>query len=371
MILMVRSGRFVALLTGLAVLGSAITAGCLGSNPSVITTKAQLGQALFNDTSLSTPPGQSCQSCHQSGAHFVDPRRDSPTSEGANSGLFGNRQAPTVLYAQFIPPLTYDAGSDDYTGGIFWDGRVNSLKEQAKKPFLNPIEMGNKDAAAVVEKVRTGSFGNVLRSIYGQDIFSDTEKAYDAIADAIATFEQQPQFATFSSRYDQYLDGASTLNTQELRGLALFNGKAGCVKCHPSAKGPAGEKPMFTDFSYDNIGLPVNSNSKFFGLPRRFNPDGANFRDTGLQATTHRPGDVGRFRVPTLRNIAVTAPYFHNGFAATLKDAVQFYNKRDTGMFGPAEFPGNMNTEELGNLNLTDAEVDDIVAFLQTLTDQR
>jgi cytochrome c peroxidase len=86
-------------------------------------------------------------------------------------------------------------------------------------------------------------------------------------------------------------------------------------------------------------------------------------------ATTHRPGDEGRHRVPTLRNIAKTAPYFHNGLAKTLTDAVQFYNKRDLGGFGAAEFPANMNTEELGNLTLTDAEVADIVAFLETLTD--
>ncbi|MES1228005.1 MAG: cytochrome c peroxidase, partial [Armatimonadota bacterium] len=331
--------------------------------------KAELGLALFQDTTLSTPAGQSCASCHQLNANFIDPRTDSPTSEGAVHGLFGNRQAPGVMYAKFVPPLTYDPAEDDYTGGLFWDGRANTLQDQAKKPFLNPIEMGNANQLEVVNKVKAGPFANELMRLYGADVFADTNRAYDAITDALAQFEKGAVFGQFTSRYDRYLAGEPTLNIAEKRGLALFEGKAGCAGCHPSQMGADKKPPMFTDFTYDNIGLPKNTNSKFFTNPPAFNPDGAGFMDKGLEETTHRPGDVGRFRVLTLRNIAVTAPYFHNGFAKTLTEAVQFYNKRDSGIFGPSEFPGNRNPDELGDLKLTDQEVDDIVSFLNTLTD--
>ena len=273
-----------------------------------------------------------------------------------------------MMYMAFSPPFHFDADAQDYLGGQFWDGRAKNLETQAKLPLLNPVEMNNANPAEVVNKVKNGKFAALMIQIYGSDIFNDTTKAYNAIAESIATFEHTHEAAPFSSKYDYFLKGVAKLSPAEMHGLQLFNGKAGCASCHPSAPSN-GNAPLFTDFSYDNIGLPKNTQSKFLTMPPEFNPAGAAFTDLGLYQTTKRPGDMGRFKVPTLRNIAITAPYFHNGVFKTLKQAVHFYNARDVGGFAPPEVPATMNRDELGNLHLTDSEENDIVAFLNTLTD--
>jgi cytochrome c peroxidase len=347
--------------------------GCGGSGDSganVTGQKVILGSLLFNDTRLSSPAGQACASCHQQSAGFSDPRQDSPTSEGVVAGLFGNRQAPTAKYMAFSPPFHFDDVEQDYIGGQFWDGRAADLAAQAGPPMLNPVEMNNSSKAEVVAKVMNSELKTTFQKVYGAGVFNDTDTAFAAITDAIAAFEKTKTFAPFSSKYDAFLAGRTSLTSAESRGLALYNGKAGCAACHPSSSAPGDlTPPLFTDFTYDNIGLPKNPNNKFYTDPIGVNPDGAAFVDLGLQNTTHRPEDAGRFKVATLRNIAVSGPYFHNGVVTTLEQAVQFYNKRDSGIFGPAEIPATQNNEELGNLGLTDAEVADIVAFLKTLTD--
>ncbi len=346
-----------------------LVSGCGSGHSSVQQDKVELGRAFFNDTSLSQPVGQSCATCHQSAKAFVDPRQDTPTSEGAVSGLFGKRQTPSIDYMAFSPPFHFDNDEQDYIGGQFWDGRAVDLKDQVHFPVLSTFEMNNATKAEVVARVSAGPHAERLKQIYGAAIFNDPDQAFDAIADAIATFETSHEFSPFNSKYDLYLKGQVTLSPAETRGLALFRGKALCANCHPSDPGPGGTPPLFTDFTYDNIGLPRNTQSRFLMMPPQINPEGLAFADVGLKQTTNRPEDVGRMKVPTLRNIAVTAPYFHNGVFQTLEQAVQFYNKRDLGVFPSPEFPDNMNTEELGNLHLTDQEVADIVAFLHTLTD--
>lgn len=364
------SGALRAMCVGTVVFAIAgILSGCGGSGSSSSMTKAALGRALFNDTNLSQPAGQSCASCHQATNAFADRRQDTPTSEGAVAGDFGKRQTPTLKYMAFSPNFHFDDTEQDYVGGQFWDGRAIDLKDQVHFPVLSAFEMHNTSKADVVARISASSLAAPLKQIYGAQIFSNSDQAFDAIADAIATFEKSPEFSPFTSKYDFYLKGKATLTAAETRGLALFKGKAGCANCHPSDPGADGSPPLFTDFTYDNIGLPRNAQSRFLQMPASINPDGAAFADVGLMQTTHRPEDAGRMKVPTLRNVAITAPYFHNGVITNLKDAVQFYNKRDLGFTGPAEFPDTMNREELGNLHLTDAEVDDIVTFLQTLTD--
>ncbi|HVT12573.1 MAG TPA: cytochrome c peroxidase [Fimbriimonadaceae bacterium] len=355
--------------SGLLFAGGIVVSGCAGSGAADHLSKVAVGRALFMDRSLSNPPGQSCASCHNDGDFFVDPRRDSPTSEGAVAGIFGNRQAPSINYMAFSPAFHLDADEQDYVGGQFWDGRAADFKDQIHFPMLNPAEMNNASKGDVVAKVQGGPLAASLRAIYGQDIFSDTNQAFDAIADAIAAFERSPVFSPFSSKYDAYLAGRVSLSPEEARGLVVFKGKAKCNNCHIADPGPDGSPPLFTDFTYDNIGLPKNPNNPFYSMPSYINPDGAAFMDHGLQATTGRPEDAGRMKVPTLRNIARTAPYFHNGIFSTLEEVVEFYNKRDLGEFPPPEFPDTMNTEELGNLGLSDQEVSDLVAFLKTLTD--
>ncbi|MCW3058889.1 MAG: cytochrome c peroxidase family protein [Capsulimonas sp.] len=357
-----------------AILGSTLlVAGCGGGGggggDNTPADKAMLGKAFFNDRTLSSPGGQSCATCHGSANAFTDGRQDSPTSEGATAGRFGKRQTPSIRYMAFSPRFHFDAGEQDYIGGQFWDGRAVDLKDQIHFPLLNVAEMNNASKADIVAKVSAGPSADRLRAVYGPDVFSTTDQAFDAIADSIARFEASSEFNSFTSKYDFYLKGRATLTATEMRGLTLFKGKAACANCHPSDPGPNGEPPLFTDFTYDNIGLPRNPNNRFLNMPPSINPDGPSFADIGLQQTTGRVDDAGRFKVPTLRNVAVTAPYFHNGGITTLDQAVQFYNKRDLGGFGTAEFPATMNREELGNLHLTDDEVTDIVAFLKTLTD--
>lgn len=354
--------------------------------------KERLGRHLFFDTRLSEPAGQSCATCHDDQTAFTDPDRSLPTSKGVIPGRAGNRNTPTAMYMAFSPSFQYDDEQGLYIGGQFLDGRAATLEEQAKGPFLNPLEMANASKLQVVDKVRAASYGKLFERVYGKDIFADTEQAYDSIADAIAAFERTRTFSPFSSKYDAWLAGKTKLTAQELRGLELYErqDKGNCAACHPSRPAEDGTPVLFTDFSYDNLGVPKNRANPFYTLPVEFNPDGWNWVDRGLGGRTDLftdpKAEAGKFKVPTLRNIALTSPYMHNGYFATLRGVVDFYNSRDVkpvcpdpwapeeqalnlGCWPAAEVADNVNADELGNLGLSDDEVDDIVAFLNTLTD--
>jgi len=336
-----------------------------------LTQKQSLGKKLFFDENLSTPVGQSCASCHAPEAGFGNPNVDYPVSQGVHKDRFGNRNDLPAAYAAFSPPFHYDAEEELYVGGQFWDGRAVDLAEQAKVPFLNPLEMANPDEKTVVNKVRNSEYAGLFREVYGAAAFDDPNKAYDMIADAIADYEKSSELNQFSSKYDLYLAGKVALTEQELRGLELFDDedKGKCAECHPSEPGDDGTPPLFTDFTYDNLGVPKNPENPFYYLPKEFNPDGVNFVDLGLGGELNKSSENDKFKVPSLRNIAKTAPYFHNGFFKNLRQVVVFYNTRDVGPWAPPEVRTNVNNEELGDLGLTEQEVDDIVVFMQTLTD--
>lgn len=331
-----------------------------------------LGKKLYFDSNLSEPAGQSCASCHLPGAGFADPDRELPVSRGVHPDRFGNRNTPSAAYAMYSPSFHFDAKEEAYIGGQFWDGRASTLEEQAKGPFLNPVEMANADQAMVIEKIRKAPYAGEFRAIFGASSLQDPATAYEFVVQAIAAFERSKPFRSFSSKYDYYLAGKLQLTEQEARGLTLFEAedKGNCAACHPSRVGDEGNPPLFTDFTYDNIGVPINPDNPFYTQSSAFNPKGTDAVDMGLAETTGRPSDRGKFKVPTLRNIALTPPYMHNGLMMTLREVVDFYNTRDTRTdWGPAEVAENLNTEELGNLGLTNDEVDAIVAFMLTLTD--
>ena len=322
----------------------------------------ELGRKLFFDASLSNPSGQSCASCHAQNNAFADPQLRA-VSAGAGHGLFGNRNALAITYSAYTPPFSYDATEENYLGGLFWDGRANTLAEQASGPLLNHLEM-NTNKELVFMRLQEKDYRKLFKQAYGETALENPEKALQNLAEAVATFEETTAFSPFTSKFDYYKKGQADLTEQELLGLQLFNDpeKGNCAACHPSEEDKRSGKILFTDFTYDNIGLPAN--------PEIIKLQKGNYKpDLGLGAIVKKPEENGKFKVPTLRNVALTAPYFHNGVIRTLEETVQFYNSRDHGKFGAPEIPENVNREELGNLKLKDQEVKAIVAFMQTLTD--
>lgn len=383
--------KLVLLFTTLTVACFAATAGAdvpVLPGSANLSTKARLGQQLFFDSNLSEPAGQACATCHDPSVAFTDPDKNSPTSQGVLSNLQGNRNTPTAMYSAYAPAFYYDRASGLYIGGQFLDGRAATLEDQAKGPFLNPLEMANPDSATVVSKVRSAAYAALFDTVYGSGALDNADLAYDRIADAIAEFERSPVFNRFTSKYDFYLFGKAKFTAQEKRGLQLFEAgnKGNCAACHPNRPLADGTPPLFTDHSYDNLGVPKNPANPFYTLSSDLNPDGADFVDQGLGSRLGANAELGKIKVPTLRNVAVTGPYMHNGYFKTLRGAVELYSNRDikkrcgntltleTTALSKKCWPApeentNVNHAELGALNLKKKEIDDLVAFLKTLTD--
>jgi cytochrome c peroxidase len=358
------------------------------STPPAALDRAQLGKLVFNDPNLSEPTGQACADCHADTMAFSDPE-DERTSAGVIRDRFGSRNAQTAMYASYAPPLHRDAATGRMIGGLFWDGRANSLEAQAAIPMLNPLEMNNPSKAHVVARIRQASYAYAFRALFGRDALDDVDRAFTHVGEVIAAFERTPQFAPFSAKYDRYLAGTTKLDAAEARGLAIFEDPArgNCARCHPSRPSADGKPPLFTDFSYANLGIPKFDNNPFYTLPPALNPEGQRFIDHGLATTTRDPAHDGMFRVPTLRNIARTAPYGHNGYFRRLDEMIMFLATRDVGseLIGTCnrvpgkprvacpwpepEVPANLERTHVGNLRLGPRDIADLVAFLQTLTD--
>jgi cytochrome c peroxidase len=378
--------RFVLCLVGLCIAGAISTTTALNakerpgtppfinaSSPSpagvYCPTEEQIGRLLFFDTNLSSPTGRSCASCHNPSTGFADPNAINPVSVGSLSDIFGNRNAPTVSYCKHSPTFHYDATSGTYIGGQFWDGRAATLEDQARSPFINPLEMNNYSLINVVDKVKMSSYANLFKELYGNDCFNDPAVAYGMIASAISAYERSREVNPFSSKYDQYLSGLVPLSRREALGLAIFEGKGGCSGCHPSEVGSRGAPPLFTDFSYHNVGVPRNPYNPYYNLPARLNPWGDSWLDCGLGGFLDTPGEMGKMKVPTLRNVALTAPYSHNGIFKSLRGMVEFCANRNLGYHLEPEIPENVNLTGFGNAGLRDREIDAVVAFLNTLSD--
>ncbi len=341
--------------------------------------KEQLGKKLFFDKRLSSPEGQACAACHGPSTGFTGPdetvNRTTVVYPGAVHTRFGNRKPPASAYVSDSPSFHFDAASGAYVGGQFWDGRAATLVDQAKGPFLNPAEQNNKDAAAVVKKVQHGPYAWQFYRVFGPNAFADVDRAYNFIAEAIAAYESSAEVNPFSSKYDYYLAGKVKLTRTEAWGLALFNGKGKCSNCHPS-ESKDGRPPVFTDYGYDNLGVPKNPDNPFYRMPPELNPDGTSYIDRGLGAVLNDPLQDGKFKGPTLRNVdkrpssGFAKAYMHNGVFKSLKEVVHFYNTRDLpNHWPPPEVLANVNTQDSGNLGLSDAEEDAIVAFMKTLSD--
>jgi cytochrome c peroxidase len=347
-------------------------------------TKETLGEALFHDANLSFNRTQSCATCHNPAHAFVDGRDNGiggAVSLGDDGSSLGDRNAPTAAYAMFSPAFFYDEVAGSWRGGQFHDGRETDLKGQAGGPPLNPAEMGMAAKGDVVTRIRENpAYLSSFTSLYGAAVFDDNNTAYAAMAEAIGKFEKTETFAPFDSRYDRYLKGEYTLTMQEDLGRSLFfsNANTNCANCHTLASSPAEvANETFSNYEYHNLGVPAN--------PALFNHLGNDFVDTGL----YRNPDVndtaqrGKFKVPTLRNIALTAPYMHNGVFSQLETVLKFYEFRrdaasypinpETGLaWSDAEVTETIDTLHLPSSKLlTEAKIDALIAFLKTLTDAR
>jgi len=376
----------------------------------------QLGKAIFFDADLSFNGNQSCAACHGQAAGWTGPETDinagGAVYEGSIAGRFGNRKPPSSAYATPSPILHFVIEKKEalFIGGNFWDGRAtgeklgNPAADQAQGPFVNPLEQALNNPADVVALVCAANYGDLFRQVWGDGVCDDVATAYDNIALSIAAYEASPEVNAFTSKYDHKFRGQAKLTKQERRGFALFRGKGKCHRCHISN----GQQALFTDFTFDNLGVPRNPENPFYDQSELFNPDGFAWVDEGLggflatRLSDYAPyadANLGKQKVPTLRNVAkgsceaepdnpdcIVKAYAHNGYFKSLKGIVNFYNTRDVklectnpftteadalaqGCWPEPEVFENVNTDELGDLGLTPEEEDAIVAFLNTLSD--
>ena len=379
-----------------ATAGAALTVGLASATAQPLTPFEQLGKALFFDPNLSTPPGQSCAACHAPEVGFTGPDSAINAGQAVYPGAVhvraGNRKPPTAAYGGDSPVMYFDDIEGLWLGGMFWDGRATGwtlgdpLAEQAMGPFLNPLEQNVPMMRLVIISVSKSSYAPLFEQVWGAgslDFKKDVAGTYERIARSIAAYERSAEVNPFTSKYDYFLKGQAILTPQEANGLALFEGKAMCSACHISAPGPAGQPPLFTDFSYDNLGVPKNPLNPFYSATPNFNPDGANWIDPGLGGFLKAAGypeavymaEWGKHKVPTLRNVdrrpypEFVKAFGHNGFFKSLEEITHFYNTRDVEPWPAPEVSDNVNTDELGDLGLTPEEEADIVAFMKTLTD--
>ncbi|HID49431.1 MAG TPA: c-type cytochrome [Chromatiales bacterium] len=341
----------------------------MATGPGVTVTAVEVGKMIFEDTRLSANRNQSCATCHAASAGFADPdvSKANPVSEGSIAGKFGDRNAPPSAYAKFAP--AFEQIMDPvrgliYAGGQFLDGRRDTLEQQAKDPFLNPVEMANPNKQAVVDKVQNGPYADQFMAVYGSNVFTDTDTAFDRIAEAIAAFERSDEMNPFNSRFDCFQKDPVQypLDTQEQMGLNVFQGKGKCANCHTLDTDPVSGKILFTNFQYFNIGVPANPDNPA-------NKANAGFVDFGLGGRLGAPAENGKFKTPTLRNIEKTSPYMHNGVFDTLTEVVEFYNIEEKEFASPPPEVINDINPDVDFLDLNSQQIEALVAFLKTLTD--
>lgn len=377
--------KLTASLTALALflsLGALAVDSKLTDKTSTKAKKEQLGQILFFDTSLSANKTQSCATCHDPANGFVDKRKtiaQGIASLGDDGHSFGNRNTPTAGYASLSPKFHFDEKTKQYLGGQFWDGRASTLAEQAKGPPLNPVEMNMQSEQQIMQRLKANPFyEKEFEEVYGKNIWQNPKNWYEAMADAIQAFEQTDFFAPFDSKYDRFLRGEYELTVLEDLGRSLFfsSTNVNCSTCHMLKREDAEGEP-FTNFEYHNIGTPSNP------AMIKLNKLKADFVDHGLLENP-AVSDVkqdGKFKTPTLRNIAVTAPYMHNGVFQDLRTVILFYDKYNNPertinpetnqKWGEPEVAKTVNLKDLAAKKFTERKVDAMVAFLKTLTDKR
>lgn len=463
---------FIVLCLAVILFISGNSSSALAQQPEADGSLELLGEMIFFDPDLSVNGTQSCATCHAPEAGWTGPdalvNLETAVYQGALPHRFGNRKPPTSAYAGESPTLYYDEEGEEWFGGMFWDGRATGwtlgdpLSEQAQGPFLNPLEQAIPNAQVLCVKIKQADYAGLFEEVWGVnslDCARDVEGVYERVARSVAAFERSPEVNPFSSKFDLFWDnaiaagkdvtqirfplgsgmggggmggGGSTdpyrwqnyrglgLSDTELKGLAAFNDpkRANCASCHslePSASG----YPLFTDFAYDNVGVPKNPDNPFYAMPPVWNPDGADYVDYGLGGFLQSAGyadevytpELGKMKVPSLRNVDLRVSedfvkaYGHNGYFKSLEEIILFYSWRgltingglgmggsgmDCGTMGgggmggggmgdgmhqdmmcdPDLFPEpevSLNLAQMNHFNMMDQT--NILAFLKTLSD--
>ncbi|HMD40053.1 MAG TPA: cytochrome c peroxidase [Candidatus Acidoferrum sp.] len=365
---------------------------------------AALGEKIFFDTSLSASGRMSCATCHNPAHAYGPPDGLAVQLGGRRLDRQGARAVPSLRYVlnrtpiwnkEYIsnPAERIMEGEEPPTGGFGWDGRFNTLHDQATFPLLAPNEMANASPEEVAGKLQRAKYNEEFRKLFGEQIFADPTKAYAQALLALERFElEDPSFHPYTSKYDDYLDGKAELTAQEKRGLALFDDprRGNCASCHRDSRGADGSHPIFTDYEFEALGVPRNPEIQANASPTYY--------DMGLCGPLRTDQSreqkyCGLFKTPTLRNVAIRAVFFHNGRFHGLKEALRFYIRRDTDphLWYPVS-SGNVLTkfDDLpsplrANIDVidepltrhegavpawTDAEIEDVIAFLKALTDR-
>jgi cytochrome c peroxidase len=356
---------------------------------------AALGRLLFFDRSLSASGKLACATCHDPHYAYGPPPHKALALGGPHMDKPGTRAVPSLRYLERAPAfsekVTLGDGGVGPAGGLTWDGRAASLHDQAKIPLLAPNEMANANPRQIVAKLRRAAYAALFRRQFGADVFGRPDEAFDDALRALEAFQRTPaEFYPYSSKYDAYLRGEAQLTEQEKRGLEVFNhpDRGNCANCHLSTSAD-GSPPLFTDFEFDNIGAPRNPN-----IAANADPDHYDMGLCGPARTdlADHKRYCGMFRTPTLRNVALRDAFFHNGVLDSLHRVVEFYQQRDVlpWQWYPRNPDGTINkVDDLPvplrrSLNvdppfegrfggqigaISDADIDDLIAFMQTLTD--
>jgi cytochrome c peroxidase len=376
------------------VMASLASGPVIGRETPDVSALGELGRKLFFDPSLSASNKLACATCHDPRYAYGPPPGRAIAIGGRRMNELGTRAVPSLRYLRSSPPFSmrhqFVDGDIGPIGGFTWDGRAASIREQAQLPLLAANEMANAGAADVVRKLRKASYADQFRAIFGAEIFHDTSSAFDAALTALDAFQNTPeQFFPYSSRYDAFLRGELELTDQENRGAALFKDpqRGNCASCHLGTT-RAGRPPSFTDYDFVNVGVPRNTR-----IPANADPK---YYDLGLCGPLRQDlvGDFevcGFFRSPSMRNTAIRDAYFHNGVFKTLREVIEFYLERDLhperfysrnadgsvhafddlppGLADNIDHDPPLDRKPGAQPALNDAEIDDLIAFLKTLTD--
>ena len=353
--------------------------GAWGDNALII----ELGKDLFSNMNLSKNRNVACATCHSPENAFIDPRKDvaeGAISSGTIKNSFGRRNTPTLTYTLLTPPLISD--STGPIGGLFFDGRVNNFEDQILHPLFDENEMGLSNELMLFNRLKADSkVKEKITQIFGQEALETPGALLNSVQTSIAAFERSKEFSAFDSKYDRFLAGSYTMSKKEERGFNIFfSDVSNCMNCHLLNKGTLSKEEPFTDLRYHNIGVPRNQ------LLAEEKIRGPSYNDRGLEENPDfsNAENRGKFKTPTLRNVAITSPYMHNGIFQELRTALLFYNfhliKNESALTNPETKEYWGNPENSDNINddlltlgqpLDAAKVDSLIAFLKLLTDER